>query len=72
MGGKGVDCIRNTYHITLSEKSDVRGDAGLRDEFRFKMPNLPTFDRNLSKTGIFRLKSCFIGGQTNAHNFRSK
>tara|TARA_R100000808_G_C2091029_1_gene111447 strand:+ start:265 stop:840 length:576 start_codon:yes stop_codon:yes gene_type:complete len=68
MGGKGVDCIRNTYHITLSEKSDIRGDAGLRDTFLFRLPNIPTLDRNETKTAIFRLKSCFVGGQTAANN----
>jgi len=62
------DCIRNTYHFHFSQAQDIRGGAGLRDQFIFNIPQLPLFDRNESKTAIFTLRSMSIGGQTDAIN----
>lgn len=66
--GKGYKCIRNTYNFHFSSADDIRGDAGVRDTFIFNIPQLPTLDRNESKTGIFCLKSVLIGKQDSVNN----
>jgi len=66
--GKGYKCIQNTYNFHFSSSDDVRGDAGVRQTFIFNIPQLPTLDRNESKTGIFRLKSALVGQQDNVDN----
>lgn len=66
--GKGYKCIQNTYNFHFSSADDVRGDAGVRDTFIFNIPQLPTLDRNESKTGIFCLKSVLIGKQDSVNN----
>ena len=47
--------ILNTYNFTFTNAGDVRGDAGVRETFNFKMPILPPLPNNESKTGIFRI-----------------
>lgn len=60
--------ILNTYNFTFTQDGDVRGAAGVRQTFNFKMPILPPLPNNESKTGIMRIKSFFIGQQDNVDN----
>lgn len=60
--------ILNTYNFTFTNAGDVRGDAGVRETFNFKMPILPPLPNNESKTGILRIKSFYIGQQDNVDN----
>ena len=60
------NCIQNTYHFNFNSHNDIRGSAGVRTEFLFQMPTLPTLPRGESKTAIFTLQSCSIGNQSQA------
>ena len=66
--GKGYKCVQNTYHFNFSHMNDIRGDDGVRTEFQFQIPALPTLPNGESKTGVFSLLSCSIGQQSNAVN----
>tara|TARA_R110000822_G_scaffold15855_3_gene54340 strand:+ start:841 stop:1422 length:582 start_codon:yes stop_codon:yes gene_type:complete len=66
--GKGYKCVQNTYHFNFNTHNDVRGSDGVRTEFMFQMPTLPTLPYGESKTAIFTLQSASIGQQDNANN----
>lgn len=68
MGGKGFNCIQNTYYFNITEANNLQGDNGVVPEMNFAIPSLPTFPRGESKTAIFRLLSATIGNQTNTDN----
>ena len=60
--------ILNTYHFTFTGDSDIRGAAGVRTDYNFQIPSLPSLPNGESKTAIMCIKSLYIGQQDQADN----